>query len=57
MDFVDKNISDLEPVEALPLECTPFTLVEDVKDLKQLAAKLRSVDEFAVKHNTWHFWF
>lgn len=54
MDFVDTtSIADMVPSEPLPLECTPFTLVEDIKDLKRLAAKLHSVDEFAVdlEHN------
>lgn len=53
LDFVDENVSDLEPVKPPPIECTPFTLVEEVKDLKELAAKLRGVDEFAVdlEHN------
>lgn len=48
MDFVDKNISDIEPIKPPPVECTPYKLVEEVKDLKELAAKLRGVDEFAV---------
>lgn len=48
-DFVDKgDIESLVPVMPPPLECTPFKLVEDVKGLKELAAKLSSVDEFAV---------
>ncbi|CAN8230962.1 unnamed protein product [Cochlearia groenlandica] len=53
IDFVDKNVSDLEPVKPLPLEETPFKLVQDVKDLKELVSKLRSVEEFAVdlEHN------
>ena len=49
MDFVDKDIADTEPVKPPSIESTPFKLVEEVKDLKELAAKLRSVDEFAVK--------
>ncbi|KAF2288160.1 hypothetical protein GH714_004735 [Hevea brasiliensis] len=51
--FWDKSTGNLEPVSPLPLERTPFKLVEEVKDLKELAAKLRSVDEFAVdlEHN------
>ncbi|XVF30738.1 hypothetical protein REPUB_Repub16aG0084400 [Reevesia pubescens] len=53
MDFVDKNIADIEPVKPPSIESTPFRLVEEVKDLKELAAKLRSVNEFAVdlEHN------
>lgn len=52
-DFVDCNIESLEPVKPPPLESTPFKMVEEVKDLKELAAKLRSVTEFAVdlEHN------
>lgn len=48
MDFVDKNVSEMKPVDPLPLEETPFKLVEEINDLKDLAAKLSSVEEFAV---------
>lgn len=48
MDFVDKDIGDVEPVKPPSLEQTSFKLVEEVKDLKELAAKLKSVNEFAV---------
>ncbi|KAJ0013434.1 hypothetical protein Pint_20031 [Pistacia integerrima] len=53
LDFVDKDIGDVEPVKPPSLEETPFKLVEEVKDLKELAAKLRSVNEFVVdlEHN------
>ncbi|RDX95637.1 Protein RRP6-like 2, partial [Mucuna pruriens] len=53
LDFVDTNVRDVVPVKPLSMESTPFKLVEEVKDLKQLAAKLRSVNEFAVdlEHN------
>ncbi|KAH8480801.1 hypothetical protein Peur_062385 [Populus x canadensis] len=53
LDFVDKRIGDVEPVPPFPTESTPFKLVEEVKDLKELAAKLRGVNEFAVdlEHN------
>ncbi|XP_004493203.1 protein RRP6-like 2 isoform X2 [Cicer arietinum] len=54
LDFVDKdNIENLVPVKPPPMECTPFKLVEEVKGLKELAAKLSSVNEFAVdlEHN------
>ncbi|KAI3443386.1 hypothetical protein Pfo_000051 [Paulownia fortunei] len=53
LDFVDESDSNAEPVKPIPIEATPFQLVEEVKDLKQLAIKLRSVDEFAVdlEHN------
>lgn len=52
-DFVDHNIASLEPMKPPPLESTPFKMVEEVKDLKELAAKLRTVNEFAVdlEHN------
>ncbi|CAA7016043.1 unnamed protein product [Microthlaspi erraticum] len=52
-DFVDKDVNEMEPVKPLPLEETPFKLVQEVKDLKELATKLRSVEEFAVdmEHN------
>ncbi|KAH6826496.1 Polynucleotidyl transferase [Perilla frutescens var. hirtella] len=53
LDFVDTSDCTAEPEKPLPLEVTPFKLVEEVKDLKQLAIKLRSVNEFAVdlEHN------
>ncbi|XP_042490266.1 protein RRP6-like 2 isoform X3 [Macadamia integrifolia] len=52
-DFVDRNIGNVESVKPLPIESTPFKLIEEVKDLKELAAKLQNVDEFAVdlEHN------
>lgn len=51
-DFVE-SAGIIEPVKPPPLEITPFKLVEEVRDLKQLAAKLCAVDEFAVdlEHN------
>ncbi|KAI3809440.1 hypothetical protein L1987_25413 [Smallanthus sonchifolius] len=53
MDFIDKTVSDVEPVKPPPVESTSFKLVQDVKDLKELAAKLRDANEFAVdlEHN------
>ncbi|KAK4272349.1 hypothetical protein QN277_020917 [Acacia crassicarpa] len=53
LDFVDKDLGDFEPTKPSPLESTPFKLVGDVKGLKELAAKLRAVNEFAVdlEHN------
>ncbi|XP_028761310.1 protein RRP6-like 2 isoform X2 [Neltuma alba] len=53
LDFVDKDLGDFQPRQPSPLESTPFKLVEDVKGLKELAAKLRAVNEFAVdlEHN------
>lgn len=48
IDFVSENLSGMEPVMPLPLEETPFKFVQEVKDLKELVAKLRSVEEFAV---------
>ncbi|KAE8673190.1 hypothetical protein F3Y22_tig00111807pilonHSYRG00023 [Hibiscus syriacus] len=49
MDFVDKDVADIEHVQPPSIESTPFKLVEEVKDLKELAAKLSSVNEFVVK--------
>ncbi|KAJ9540468.1 hypothetical protein OSB04_026974 [Centaurea solstitialis] len=53
MDFIDKTVSDLEPVKPPPVETTSYKLVQEVKDLKELAAKLRDANEFAVdlEHN------
>lgn len=53
LDFVDRSIDDILHVKPPPVEVTPFKLVEEVKDLKQLAAKLKTADEFAVdlEHN------
>lgn len=53
-DFVESGGGGvIDPVKPPPLDITPFKLVEEVKDLKMLANKLRSVDEFAVdlEHN------
>ncbi|KAL5708750.1 Protein RRP6-like 2 [Ranunculus cassubicifolius] len=53
LEFIDKDVGCIEPVKPLPLEKTPFKIVEDVKELKLLAEKLKLVDEFAVdlEHN------
>ncbi|KAL8128516.1 hypothetical protein V2J09_017671 [Rumex salicifolius] len=50
-DFVECKA--FEPQKPTPLENTPFKLVETVKDLKEMCAKLRNVDEIAVdlEHN------
>ncbi|KAK8962625.1 hypothetical protein KSP40_PGU016614 [Platanthera guangdongensis] len=55
VDFVDRNIKEDEIIKPLSLERTPFKLVEGVKELKELASKLREVDEFAVdlEHNNY----
>ncbi|KAK9155011.1 hypothetical protein Sjap_002491 [Stephania japonica] len=52
-DFVDRNVPGVDYEKLLPIEDTPFYLVEELKDLKTLAAKLQTVDEFAVdlEHN------
>lgn len=52
-DFVDKKIIDIEPAKPPPVESFPYKLVEEVKDLKELAATLKGVNEFAVdlEHN------
>lgn len=49
MDFVDKDIENVVAVKPPSIESTPFKLVEEVKDLKELAAKLRNVNEFVVR--------
>ncbi|XP_050901233.1 protein RRP6-like 2 [Lathyrus oleraceus] len=53
LDFVDKDPGSIVPQKPASLESTPFKLVEEVKDLKEMAAELRSVNEFAVdlEHN------
>ncbi|KAF3456490.1 hypothetical protein FNV43_RR01141 [Rhamnella rubrinervis] len=53
VDFIDKSVADVESVKPPLIECTPFKLVEEVRDLKELAAKLRGENEFAVdlEHN------
>uniref|UniRef100_A0A7N0RIB4 HRDC domain-containing protein n=1 Tax=Kalanchoe fedtschenkoi TaxID=63787 RepID=A0A7N0RIB4_KALFE len=53
LDFVDKNVGALKPIEPPSFESTPFKLIQEVKDLKEMSAKLRGVDEFAVdlEHN------
>ncbi|XP_031273512.1 protein RRP6-like 1 [Pistacia vera] len=66
LQFVDKDIGDVKPVKPTSLEETPVKLVEEVKDLKELAAKLWSVNEFAastvlklernsLEYLLWHF--
>ncbi|KAJ0699601.1 putative 3'-5' exonuclease domain, HRDC-like superfamily, ribonuclease H-like superfamily [Helianthus annuus] len=52
-DFIDKTVSDVESVKPPPVKSTSFKLVQDVKDLKELAAKLRDANEFVVdlEHN------
>ncbi|WVZ15230.1 hypothetical protein V8G54_012796 [Vigna mungo] len=53
LDFVDRNPGDVVPMKPPSIDNTPFKLVEEVKDLKELAARLRSVNEFSVdlEHN------
>ncbi|CAN1765269.1 Protein RRP6-like 2 [Linum perenne] len=55
LDFVDKDAGNIVPVVPPAVESTPFKLVEGVKDLKEMAAKLRDVNEFAVdlEHNSY----
>lgn len=48
LDFLDRNIGEGEPVKPLAVESTPFKLVEGVNELKELAAKLQGLNEFAV---------
>jgi hypothetical protein len=52
LDFVDKDIGNVDPIKPPSLESTPFKFVEEVKDLKEMAAKLRGVNEFAVNFTT-----
>jgi hypothetical protein len=47
--FIDRNSSESEPVKPADLVDTPFTFVDDLKDLKELSKKLASVTEFAVR--------
>ncbi|KAI0524872.1 hypothetical protein KFK09_004262 [Dendrobium nobile] len=53
LDFIDRDIIEDEITKPLSLESTPFKLVEGLRELKELAAKLHEVDEFAVdlEHN------
>ncbi|KAH7666298.1 Ribonuclease D protein [Dioscorea alata] len=53
MDFVDRNVGEGDPVRPLPLEDTPFKLVDEVNGLKELCSKLQDANEFAVdlEHN------
>lgn len=51
MDFVDRNVGEGDPVRPLPLEDTPFKLVDEVNGLKELCAKLQDANEFAVSFN------
>ncbi|XP_075512925.1 protein RRP6-like 2 [Primulina tabacum] len=53
LDFIDTSDHNAEPVKPPPIENTPFNFVQEVKELKQLAIKLRNVKEFAVdlEHN------
>ncbi|KAG1333931.1 protein RRP6-like 2 [Cocos nucifera] len=48
LDFLDRNIGEGEPVKPLPVESTPFKLVEGLNELKELASKLQGLNEFAI---------
>ncbi|KAL7596060.1 hypothetical protein Lser_V15G28584 [Lactuca serriola] len=52
-DFVNKSMTNTEPLKPPPVETTPLKFVQDVKDLKELVAKLHDTNEFAVdlEHN------
>ncbi|KVH90540.1 3'-5' exonuclease domain-containing protein [Cynara cardunculus var. scolymus] len=54
LNFVDQNTRDIKPVMPPPVESTPFKLVEEVKDLKELAAKLQDASEFAVLYSAFN---
>lgn len=47
-DFVNKSMTNTEPLKPPPVETTPLKFVQDVKDLKELVAKLHDTNEFAV---------
>jgi hypothetical protein len=47
--FIDTSVSESEPVKPADLDETPFTLVDDLKGLKELSKKLKNVTEFAVR--------
>ncbi|PWA92595.1 ribonuclease D, Exosome-associated factor Rrp6 [Artemisia annua] len=53
--FIDKSVSNFEPVRPSPVGNNTFTLVQDKKGLMDLAAKLCNVNEFAVdlEHNAY----
>ncbi|KAK4282100.1 hypothetical protein QN277_013515 [Acacia crassicarpa] len=55
LDFFHKDCWDVEPIKPPSIDCTPFKIVEDLKDLKELAYKLKAVQEFAVdlEHNSY----
>ncbi|KAJ0079635.1 hypothetical protein Patl1_22791 [Pistacia atlantica] len=55
LDFVDKDIGDVEPVKPTSLEETPFKLVEEVKDLKYQNAdwRLRPLPDEMLRYSTW----
>ncbi|KAI3706595.1 hypothetical protein L6452_24451 [Arctium lappa] len=52
-NFVDINVWDIKPVRPPAVEFTPFKLVQEVHDLKELVARLQDTSEFAVdlEHN------
>ncbi|KAI9093649.1 hypothetical protein K1719_027098 [Acacia pycnantha] len=52
-DFFRKDCRDIEPMKPPSMDCTPFKIVEELEDLKELASKLVAVQEFAVdlEHN------
>ncbi|KAF3326698.1 exosome component 10-like protein [Carex littledalei] len=53
VDFVDRKGGIREPMKPLSLGETPFKLVEELKDLREMCTKLKSATEFAVdlEHN------
>ncbi|KAH1030136.1 hypothetical protein J1N35_046051 [Gossypium stocksii] len=48
MDFIDKNMTNLEPIKPPSIEYTLFKLGEEIKDM-ELTAKLRNVDDFTIE--------
>lgn len=52
---MDKEVGDVDPVKPPPIEETPFKMVQEVRDLKELAAKLQNVNEFAVMSDCFEY--
>lgn len=48
VDFVDRKGDIREPMKPLSLGETPFKLVEELKDLREMCTKLKSATEIAV---------
>ena len=44
----EAQLKEVEPIKPLPLEDTPFVLVETVEQLQDMVKQLKTVSEFAV---------